>query len=212
MGGDALFLCVAIAAAVACVQADNRDDLRRAHVIPDVVDEAPGRTLVVKYDDTEVLIGRRLDLKTTANAPGIELEPDKALYTLVMVDPDAPSRKNPTRKHWLHWLVVNIPAKGGVSAGDTITPYNGPSPPSGTGLHRYVFLLYAQTSPVERENLKIPSGRGNFKLATVKSTPGVSHLTATNFFTAANAAVSPFGFNITLTVFLVTLTLMLILA
>ena len=28
-----------------------------------------------------------------------------------MVDPDAPSRKNPTAAQWLHWLVVNIPGR-----------------------------------------------------------------------------------------------------
>ena len=30
-------------------------------------------------------------------------------YTIVMADPDAPSRKNPTKREWLHWMVVNIP-------------------------------------------------------------------------------------------------------
>ena len=28
-----------------------------------------------------------------------------------MVDPDAPSRDNPTAAQWLHWLVVNIPGE-----------------------------------------------------------------------------------------------------
>ena len=28
-----------------------------------------------------------------------------------MVDPDAPSRDNPTAAQWLHWLVVNIPGR-----------------------------------------------------------------------------------------------------
>jgi large subunit ribosomal protein L35 len=31
------------------------------------------------------------------------------LYTLLMVDPDAPSRENPVKRSWLHWMVVNIP-------------------------------------------------------------------------------------------------------
>jgi large subunit ribosomal protein L35 len=29
-------------------------------------------------------------------------------YTLMMVDPDAPSRDNPIKRSWLHWLVINI--------------------------------------------------------------------------------------------------------
>ncbi|KAG7281277.1 hypothetical protein CRUP_030960 [Coryphaenoides rupestris] len=32
-------------------------------------------------------------------------------YALVMVDPDAPSRSNPSRAHWRHWLLVDV--KGG---------------------------------------------------------------------------------------------------
>jgi phosphatidylethanolamine-binding protein (PEBP) family uncharacterized protein len=32
-----------------------------------------------------------------------------AYYTLLMVDPDAPCRKQPDNREWLHWMVVNIP-------------------------------------------------------------------------------------------------------
>ena len=35
-----------------------------------------------------------------------------------MVDPDAPSRDNPTAAQWLHWLVVNIPGKRKRSISD----------------------------------------------------------------------------------------------
>jgi phosphatidylethanolamine-binding protein (PEBP) family uncharacterized protein len=31
------------------------------------------------------------------------------LFTLVMVDPDAPSPDHPTMAQWLHWIVANIP-------------------------------------------------------------------------------------------------------
>jgi phosphatidylethanolamine-binding protein (PEBP) family uncharacterized protein len=30
-------------------------------------------------------------------------------YTLLMVDPDAPSPDNPAMREWLHWIVTNIP-------------------------------------------------------------------------------------------------------
>lgn len=26
-----------------------------------------------------------------------------------MVDPDAPSRQNPSKKFWRHWLVIDLP-------------------------------------------------------------------------------------------------------
>ncbi|XP_048657552.1 phosphatidylethanolamine-binding protein 4 isoform X6 [Marmota marmota marmota] len=31
-----------------------------------------------------------------------------ATYTLMMVDPDAPSRSEPTKRYWRHWLVTDI--------------------------------------------------------------------------------------------------------
>ena len=32
-----------------------------------------------------------------------------SFYTLLMTDPDAPSREDPKFGEWKHWLVVNIP-------------------------------------------------------------------------------------------------------
>ena len=32
------------------------------------------------------------------------------MYTVLMVDPDAPSRDNPSNKYWLHWAIGNIKA------------------------------------------------------------------------------------------------------
>lgn len=57
-----------------------------------------------------------------------------------MVDPDAPSRWNPTNAEWLHWLVVNIP-NGQVEKGNEWVRYQGPAPPPKTGPHR-VSLSY----------------------------------------------------------------------
>ena len=59
-----------------------------------------------------------------------------AFYTLMLVDPDAPSPAEPTFRAWLHWLVVDIPggAGKGPQAGRTLTAYKGPAPPK--GVHR----------------------------------------------------------------------------
>ena len=38
-------------------------------------------------------------------------------YTLIMTDPDAPSRQTPTFREWHHWLVVNIPGNN-ISEGE----------------------------------------------------------------------------------------------
>lgn len=62
-----------------------------------------------------------------------------------MVDPDAPSRDKPTFRSFKHWAVINIPGAD-VGKGDEITEYIGAGPPNGTGLHRYVFLIYKQSA------------------------------------------------------------------
>lgn len=85
-----------------------------------------------------------------------------AKYTLIMSDPDAPSRAAPRCREWLHWIVANTEKRCGgkgmegeegeegeeeteVSGqGYTVCDYNGPTPPRGTGKHRYVFVLYEQ--------------------------------------------------------------------
>jgi phosphatidylethanolamine-binding protein (PEBP) family uncharacterized protein len=59
------------------------------------------------------------------------------MYTLVMIDPDVPSRKEPKLKEWYynlfiklnlerrHWVVVNIP-QSRVNKGEVDTSYLGP--------------------------------------------------------------------------------------
>ena len=63
-------------------------------------------------------------------------------YTMILSDPDA---------LWLlmdehvHWVVVNIPGDQ-VSEGTVVLPYLGPAPAKGSGMHRFVFSLYRQTT------------------------------------------------------------------
>lgn len=71
-------------------------------------------------------------------------------------DPDAPSRKDPKVGQVKHWLVGNIP-EGDVKKGDYIADYRGSGPPQGTGLHRYIFLLYKQSGKIVYEEKHIPS-------------------------------------------------------
>jgi phosphatidylethanolamine-binding protein (PEBP) family uncharacterized protein len=75
----------------------------------------------------------------TRHAPHVFLDGCKsdAMYTLLMVDPDA------VRPEWRHWLICNIPGSK-LDHGSVVTEYYGPNPPLGTGPHRYVFLLCEQ--------------------------------------------------------------------
>lgn len=76
-----------------------------------------------------------------------EYEKD-AFYTLIMTDPDAPSRANPLVGEVRHWLVVNIPGND-VALGQTIVEFIGSGAPQHTGLHRYIFLVFKQPNRLE---------------------------------------------------------------
>ncbi|XP_033641816.1 OV-16 antigen-like isoform X2 [Asterias rubens] len=85
------------------------------------------------------------------------------MYTLMMVDPDAPDAIDPQFAYYLHWLVVNIAgtdlANGIFANGDALTPYEHPLPPEGSGFHRYQFFVFAQASHL---TIDAPNGRGFF--------------------------------------------------
>ena len=72
-----------------------------------------------------------------------------SLYSILMFDPDA---VGPT-KNYIHFLGVNIPGNN-VSNGKIILHYKGPSPPQGTGKHRYIFNLYKQSTGFPYREIK----------------------------------------------------------
>lgn len=92
---------------------------------------------------------RPVQVKDTPTVQWTHADP-AAFYTLILTDPDAPSRAQPTSREWQHWTVVNIPgeavASGNASAaaGQQLAEYVGAGPPQGTGQHRYVFALFRQ--------------------------------------------------------------------
>ncbi|CAG8588073.1 42016_t:CDS:2 [Gigaspora margarita] len=146
------------------------ESLKSAGIIPDVVDEfKPEALLDIKYGEKKVELGNKFTIDETNKAPNVNFvfnksdSDDKSRFTLMMVDPDAPSPKNPTHREWRHWIVGNIPSDGNLSEATHLDDYMGPSPPSETGEHRYVFLLYRQQVPhidyprldkVKRNNFK----------------------------------------------------------
>jgi len=84
-----------------------------------------------------------------------------AYYTVVMTDPDAPTRSSPSAREWVHWVRVNIPGDNlpcdGKDGGDNLKEYVGAAPPAGTGEHRYVILLFKQPSKIEfPESERVP--------------------------------------------------------
>lgn len=72
---------------------------------------------------------------------------------------------NPVARNWVHWMIINIPVKvnsipedascGGMPKGVKelknsfkALGWGGPLPPPGTGVHRYVFTIYALSKTV----------------------------------------------------------------
>jgi phosphatidylethanolamine-binding protein (PEBP) family uncharacterized protein len=104
--------------------------------------------------------GSELNVDRTQREPQISWPVDSAdkRYTIMMTDPDVP-RGDGRKGEWLHWLVMNIPGNI-ITAGSQIIPYQGPTPPSGSGLHHYYVRVYSQDDRVEPSDIKINSRSG----------------------------------------------------
>ncbi|XP_076651399.1 protein D2 isoform X1 [Halictus rubicundus] len=131
-------------------------------VVPDVIDKAPGKILSVVYPNRiSVEIGQVLTPTQVKDPPTVNWDADaNVYYTLCMTDPDAPSRQDPKFREWHHWLIGNIPGVN-VAKGEVLSEYVGSGPPKGTGLHRYVFLLYKQPGKLTFDEKRLTNRSGD---------------------------------------------------
>lgn len=131
----------------------------------------------VSYNDKIIDYGDKVTKEETKEAPTIKYkkQPDK-LYTLIMTDPDAPSAKNPEYRHFLHWLVVN---QSETSSGDIINEYIGPSPPEGSGVHRYYICTMEQNHKIKIN--KSPFPRKKFDIGNFVANNELTLLACTKF-------------------------------
>ncbi|KAJ8952505.1 hypothetical protein NQ318_003301 [Aromia moschata] len=168
------------------------DDIVKAfkdnEVTPDVISIIPDGVLEVRYPSgNEVKLGNELAPRDVKEIPEIRYDADPdSFYTLILTDPDAPSRRNPTRREWNHWLVVNVPGTN-ISGGEVITEYVGSAPPKGSGLHRYVFVLFEQPGKLtfnEPHHSKNDGKRGNFSTEKLRKKYNLGKPIAGNFFQA----------------------------
>jgi len=149
-----------------------RGTLKEHGIIPDVVDDfTPTALLSIEYPKGKsVSLGNTLSPDATQEQPIIRITPDgggEATYTVVLTDPDAPSRDDPKWSEFCHWIVTGLEAESAtevsvdVSKGKQIVKYNGPATPEKTGKHRYVFLLYKGGKIGEMEGPKERKRWGN---------------------------------------------------
>ncbi|GJQ88323.1 hypothetical protein Trydic_g223 [Trypoxylus dichotomus] len=163
--------------------------MEKHEIVPDVIDTVPAEVAEVNYPSgVKVELGNVLTPTQVKDIPSVKWTADQsALYTLCMTDPDAPSRKEPKFREWHHWLVGNIPG-GDVSKGETLSEYVGSGPPKGTGLHRYVFLIYKQNGKLNFDEplLTNRSGdnRGVFSIRKFAAKYNLGQPVAGNFYQA----------------------------
>ena len=112
-------------------------------------DFAPTTVLSITYPHHHSpKLGNTLSPSDTQDKPSVQFtpEPDQdATYTIVLTDPDAPSRDNPTNSEFCHWIETGVkaPSVQSISVADRmeetvvkgwreIVEYMGPAPPKGT--------------------------------------------------------------------------------
>ncbi|XP_075081993.1 protein FLOWERING LOCUS T 1-like [Nicotiana tabacum] len=149
----------------------GRDTLVLGRVIGDVLDPfTKSIDLRVVYSSRQVINGCDFRPSQVIHQPRIDIggADNCTFYTLVMVDPDAPTPTNPNMREYLHWshlfvstLLTDIPAAIGVSFGNEVVSYESRGSPRPTiGIHRFVFVLFLQ---LRRENnVYAPQSRQNF--------------------------------------------------
>lgn len=99
----------------------------------------------ILYNNSEIKNGVFLTPLESRMKPKVEYNAKpNTLYTLIMHDPDA------VVGNWLHWVIVNIKGNN-VKNGDELFEYTYPAPPKGSGMHRYIFLLYEQPERIQTQ-------------------------------------------------------------
>ncbi|XP_046659732.1 protein D1-like isoform X1 [Homalodisca vitripennis] len=127
-------------------------------IVPDLLDDLQWSDILeISYDSgVKADLGNELTPTQVKNQPQVNYTAKPTdLYMLAMVDPDAPSRTDPKFRSFKHWLVGNIQGSD-ISTGEVLAEYVGSGPPQGTGLHRYVFLLFKQPGKLEFDEPRVP--------------------------------------------------------
>jgi len=164
----------------------------KEQLVPDVIDTIPLNEVDIKFANGAAVKNGNVLTPTQVKDPPTQMSwPTEAgaLYTLIKTDPDAPSRASPKYREWHHWLVVNIPGND-VAAGKTLSEYVGSGPPKGTGLHRYVYLVYKQPGPLTPDEKLLKNrggggeGRANFSARKFAQKYKLGDPIAGNFFQA----------------------------
>lgn len=88
--------------------------------------------VTVKFGDLVINNGDVIPLEKVQTKPDLSFQTvDHDLYTILMVDPDAPNG------YWLHWMKIN--------SAEEVKDFQPSNPLKGSGPHRYYFKIYKQS-------------------------------------------------------------------
>ncbi|KAH7139792.1 phosphatidylethanolamine-binding protein [Dactylonectria estremocensis] len=131
--------------------------LERARLVPGSAtsiipqDFKPTTELDVKFNGRALELGNLFRSSECKSAPSISFSPEagaasEASYTLLLVDPDAPTPDDPKFAFWRHWVLpgLQINEQGATQTKDALTEYLGPGPKDDSKPHRYLFLLFRE--------------------------------------------------------------------
>ncbi|KAB5524547.1 hypothetical protein DKX38_022369 [Salix brachista] len=98
------------------------DPLVVGRVIGDVIDMfVPAINMSVYYGSKHVSNGCEIKPSLAVNPPKVTISGHSdELYTMVMIDPDAPSPSEPSMREWVHWVVADIPGGTNPTRGENI--------------------------------------------------------------------------------------------
>ncbi|KHN76313.1 OV-16 antigen [Toxocara canis] len=155
-------------------------------ITPNIIPNPPAQLLNCNWDGIQVQPGQMMSPRNLRFAPRVTLTVDpESTFTLVMIDPDNLSRKNPSVAEWLHWLVTNIPASNineGINGGQHQCAYGSPAPQPRTDIHRYIILLFEH----QGRRVQVPkvSSRAKFSVKQFMEKNKLGDPIAGNFFLA----------------------------
>lgn len=122
--------------------------------------------LDVRFNNHKITHKEFVELKDVQKEPLVNFKPPaNKFYTTIMFDPDAPSKKEPVYKNWLHWLKVNN--------NDTLMNFKPSSPPPGSGPHRYCICVLEQQQQIDvpsistREKFDVTGFINRYKLKPI---------------------------------------------
>ncbi|KAJ2757140.1 hypothetical protein GGI19_000292 [Coemansia pectinata] len=141
-------------------------ELAETMIIPDVLPPKfePEFNISIKFNNKPVEMGQLLTINDTRTEPTIEFDTQPGqIFTLAMVDPDAPSNSRHGYRSYRHFLISNLDMSEN-STSTVITTYQGPQPEFGTGAHRYALVVLKQRDHLNLTAADVPESRVRFDI------------------------------------------------